>query len=86
MRTGQAVELILVHHGKHRWQFSDLVAERLGVITLKVATTPSAMGRLAYDELTELFRRDQGTDTTEMTGLPSPLLSRRWSRRASLDR
>ena len=57
-RTGQAVELILVHYRKHRWQFSDLVAEWRRIITLEVATTLAAMGRLADNKLTELFRGD----------------------------
>ena len=44
-------------------------ARREGAIaTLEVVTTLSAMGRLASDELTELFRRHQGTDTTAMAG------------------
>jgi hypothetical protein len=84
--TGQAVKSILVHHGKYWWQFCNLVAERLGVITLEVAAAPSAMGRLAHHELTDLFRRNQDTDTTVMTGLSSPLLSRLGNRRPSLHR
>lgn len=34
------------------------------------------MRRPAHDDLAKLFRRHQGTDTTAMTGLPSPFLPR----------
>jgi hypothetical protein len=45
------------------------------IVTLEVVTTPSAMGRLASDELTELFRCDQGTDTPAMAGFWSELIA-----------
>jgi hypothetical protein len=80
------VKLILINPGKHWRQFGDLMAERLGVITLEIAATLSAMRRPAHNELTDLFRRDQDTDTTVMTGLPAPLLARRRNRRVSLHR
>jgi hypothetical protein len=45
------------------------------IVTLEVVTTPSAMGRLASDELTELFRCDQGTDAPAMAGFWSELIA-----------
>jgi hypothetical protein len=83
-RAGKPVELVLVHLGEHRRQFGHLVPERFGVITVEVVATAPAMGRLVHDDLTQLFRRHQRADTSAMTRLPSPLLSRWGRRRAPL--
>jgi hypothetical protein len=80
------VESILIHLGAHRRQFGHLVTERIGILSVEVVSTASALRRLAHDDLPELFRRHQGTDTTAVTGLPSPLLPRGGSRRAPLHR
>ena len=78
--------MVLVHLGEHWRQFGDLMPERVGIVSVEVVATASALGRLAHDDLAKLFRRDQSTDTTAMTGLPSPLLPRWRNRRAALHR
>jgi hypothetical protein len=78
--------LILIHLGEHRRQFGHLVTERFVILPVEVVATASALRRLAHDDPAKLFRRDQGTDTTAMTGLPSPLLPRGSDRRAALHR
>ena len=45
-----------------------------------------AVRRLALDDLTELFGRNQGTSMMAMTGLPAPLPARGGGRRPALDR
>jgi hypothetical protein len=80
------VESILIHLGEHRRQLGHLVTERFGILSVEVVATAPALRRLAHDDLAELFRRHQGTDTTAVTGLPSPFLPRGGSRRAPLHR
>jgi len=80
------VESILVYLGVHRRQFGHLVTERFGILSVEVVATAPALRRLAHDDLSPSFRRHQGTDTTAVTGLPSPFLPRGGSRRAPLHR
>jgi hypothetical protein len=80
------VESILIHLGEHRRQLGHLVTERFGIHSVEVVATAPALRRLAHDDLAELFRRHQRTDTSAMTGLPSPFLPRGGSRRAPLHR
>lgn len=80
--ASEPVELILIDLGAHRGQFGHLVAERFGIHPVEVVATTPALRRLAHDDLAQLFRRHQGTDTTAVTGLPSPSLPRGRSRRA----
>jgi hypothetical protein len=80
------VELVLIDDRADGRQFGDLVTQRLRIIALKLMTALPAVRRLTRDHMTELVRRNQGTNTTKVTRLPAPFLAggRRW--RAALDR
>ena len=80
------MEPVLIDDRLHRRYFGDLVAERFGVIAVKVIATPAAAGRPALDDLPELLGRDQGSGVMSMAGLPAPLLPRGCRRRSPLDR
>ena len=85
-RTGQTMEPILVDHRPDRRHFGHLVSDRLGVVAMQLVAAPSALGRLAFNDLPELLRRDQGSGLVAMAGLAAPLLSRGRNRWSPLDR
>src|SRR4051794_17812228 len=82
----QAMEPVFVHRRLDRWQFGDLMSDRLGVVALQRLVAPAAFGRLAVDDSPELLGGYEGTGLATMAGLPAPLLARGRSRRTSLDR
>jgi hypothetical protein len=80
------VELVFIDDGAKGRHFSDLVTDRFGVVALEFLTALPALLRLARDHLAKLFGRNQGANTTEVTGLPAPFLARGSSGRSPLDR
>jgi hypothetical protein len=79
------MEPVFVDHRLNRRYLGDLVPDRFGIIAPEVIATPAAAGRLALDDLPELFGRDQCPGMMAMAGLPAPLLARGGSRGSSLD-
>ncbi len=66
------MELVFIDDGANGRHFGDLVTDRFGVIALEVLTALPALERLALDHLAKLFGRNQGANTTAVTGLPAP--------------
>ena len=83
MGAAEAVEPILVYHRLDRRHLGDLVSDRLGIIAVQLVAASAASLRPAFDDLADLFGRDQGPGMVAMTGLPAPLLAR-WADRKSV--
>jgi hypothetical protein len=80
------MEPVLIHHGEDRRHLGDLMADRLGIITGEGVAAEAALGRLAVDDLADLFGRNKGAGLAVMARLSASLLARGRSRRPSLDR
>ena len=80
------MEPVFVHRRLDWWHLGDLVSDRFGVIALQRLTAPAALGRLAVDDLADLFGRDKGAGLALMARLSASLLARGRGRRPSLDR
>jgi hypothetical protein len=64
---------VFVDIGTDRRDFSDLVSQRVGVVSLKRGATSLALCRLDLEGLSKLFGWDQRSDVAFVTGLSSAL-------------
>jgi hypothetical protein len=79
------MEPVFVHRRLDRWHFGDLVADRFGVVALQHLAAPPASGRLAVDDLADLFGGDKGAGFTLMARPATAPLARGGGRRPTLD-
>jgi hypothetical protein len=53
------MEPVFVHRQPDRWDFGDLMSDRLGIVALRHLVAPAALGRLAVDDVAELLGGDE---------------------------
>jgi hypothetical protein len=80
------VAAILGHFGARTRHLADLVALRLRVVTSEPAPAAVASGGSEFDEVINLFGRQELACTTLVTGLAAALPALRRARRAWLIR
>jgi hypothetical protein len=79
------VEAVFIDIGTDRRDFSDLVSQRIGVVSLKRGATALALCRLDLEGLSKLFGWDQRSDMAFVPGLSSALAPGRRDRRSPLE-
>src|SRR5215207_3036471 len=85
-RAAQGVAAVLRHLDPHGRHLADLAALRLWVSTSQLATAAGAGRRLEFDQVIDLFGRQQPASATLMAGLAAALPALGLARRLRLIR
>jgi hypothetical protein len=79
------VEVVFIHVGTDRRDFSELVSQGIGIVSLKRGATALAVRRLDLERLSQLFGWNQRSGVSFMAGLSSAVAPGRRDRRSPLE-